>query len=152
MGCRAALQSAAVPAGAVGWVSVHGTGTALGDPLEVGALGSGLADPSRSNDIATGTVRVLSSKSCYGHTEGTAGITGTLPILSPCCALFETVKDPNPIYLLLRLARSDMMYGVCAKNGAETCRTAGGNHGVEANGDSSGHAPAHHEPLRCHRL
>ena len=27
----------------VGFVSVHGTGTPLGDPIEVGALGQGLA-------------------------------------------------------------------------------------------------------------
>ena len=48
-------------------------GTPLGDPIEVGALGSAVAAPGASRVVALG-----SSKSCYGHTEGTAGLTGTL--------------------------------------------------------------------------
>jgi acyl transferase domain-containing protein len=51
-------------------VSVHGTGTPLGDPIEVGALGQGLA---RSGSAAPQPVTLLSNKSCFGHTEGAAG-------------------------------------------------------------------------------
>lgn len=68
-----ALASGGLVAGAVGLVAVHGTGTALGDPIEVGALGGALS----SNDH-NGPVALASVKSCYGHTEGTAGITGML--------------------------------------------------------------------------
>lgn len=54
---------------------VH-AGTPLGDPIEVGALGS-----AAGGKAAAAGQRVLalgSSKSCYGHTEGTAGLTGAL--------------------------------------------------------------------------
>jgi acyl transferase domain-containing protein len=37
----------------VGFVSVHGTGTPLGDPIEVGALGQGLAVESGSSTRVT---------------------------------------------------------------------------------------------------
>ena len=60
----------------VGFVAVHGTGTPLGDPIEVSALGHALAG-------AGGHAALGSVKTCYGHTEGAAGLTGGLP-LSPC--------------------------------------------------------------------
>jgi Beta-ketoacyl synthase, C-terminal domain len=40
--CRTALQSAHLGAAEVAYVAVHGTGTPLGDPIEVGALGAAL--------------------------------------------------------------------------------------------------------------
>ncbi len=69
----AALQPADVAA-----VSVHGTGTPLGDPIEVGALGQGLGSSSRKQ--AARPLMLLSNKACYGHTEGTAGISGVCHI------------------------------------------------------------------------
>jgi hypothetical protein len=65
---RAALAAADVAAARVNVVSVHGTGTPLGDPIEVGALAQALP--------AGGPMALVSNKSCYGHTEGTAGLTG----------------------------------------------------------------------------
>lgn len=63
-------------------VAVHGTGTPLGDPIEVGALGQAAGNGSGSTDAPL----VLSSiKSCYGHTEGAAGLTGLL--LAAHCAV-----------------------------------------------------------------
>ena len=59
--------------GGMALIAIHGTGTPLGDPIEVNALGAALAGgrgTSRSR-LAIGAV-----KSCYGHTEGTAGLTG----------------------------------------------------------------------------
>ena len=53
-------------------VAVHGTGTALGDPIEVGAISAALG-VERSQPLT-----LTSVKSCYGHTEGTAGVTGLL--------------------------------------------------------------------------
>ena len=65
---------------ALPWHSL--AGTPLGDPIEVGALGSALAaGPPGHSTAAAASGRVVtlgSSKSCYGHTEGTAGLTGTL--------------------------------------------------------------------------
>ena len=63
----AALTSGSLSAADVAFLAVHGTGTALGDPIEVGALGGALA-AQRVRPLALG-----SSKSCYGHTEGSAG-------------------------------------------------------------------------------
>ena len=61
-----------------GYVALHGTGTPLGDPIEMGALGQALASSSGSGAaIAIGSV-----KSCYGHTEGAAGLTGALLAIS----------------------------------------------------------------------
>ena len=57
-------------------VAVHGTGTPLGDPIETGALGQALSykGPGGSAHKLT----IASVKSCYGHTEGAAGLTGAL--------------------------------------------------------------------------
>ena len=60
--------------GSVASVAIHGTGTPLGDPIEVNALSQPLAGQrGQAHPLA-----MLSNKACYGHTEGTAGITGLL--------------------------------------------------------------------------
>lgn len=56
---------------AVDAIAVHGTGTPLGDPIEVGALGTALA--SRTQGSTPPVLALLSNKSCYGHTESSAG-------------------------------------------------------------------------------
>lgn len=58
-------------------VAVHGTGTPLGDPIETGALGQALSRKGHSG-AAAHAVTIASVKSCYGHTEGAAGLTGAL--------------------------------------------------------------------------
>lgn len=58
----------------VALIEAHGTGTRLGDPIELGALGSanlGLKD-------GTARLRCASIKSNIGHLEGTSGIAGLL--------------------------------------------------------------------------
>lgn len=50
------------------------TGTPLGDPIEVGALAVALG----GHSAAARVLSLVSVKSCYGHTEGTAGLTGLL--------------------------------------------------------------------------
>lgn len=57
--------------GGVAVVAVHGTGTPLGDPIEVGALGQSLSRIPHQGLVVLGSV-----KACYGHTEGAAGLTG----------------------------------------------------------------------------
>jgi hypothetical protein len=57
--------------GQLGVVSIHGTGTPLGDPIEIGALAQAL--PQGHSGVS-----VISNKSCFGHTEGAAGLTGLL--------------------------------------------------------------------------
>lgn len=77
---RTAMQKAHVGPAEVALVSLHGTGTPLGDPIEVGALSQALAAKSASGHAhhMAWPQALVSSKSCYGHTEGVAGLTGML--------------------------------------------------------------------------
>ncbi|HEU5072662.1 MAG TPA: acyltransferase domain-containing protein, partial [Polyangiaceae bacterium] len=83
---REALQRAGVDAGSIGLVETHGTGTALGDPMEVEALSEVLGAAHRGR-CALGAV-----KSNVGHLEGAAGIAG---LIKAVLALkYETIP-PN---------------------------------------------------------
>ncbi len=77
---RAALADANLAPDTIDVVETHGTGTPLGDPIEVEALaavfGAGSGDPSPA--IALGAL-----KSNVGHTEGAAGV----------AALIKTVRS-----------------------------------------------------------
>ena len=73
----AALAAGRLGAGDVACVATHGTGTQLGDPLEVGALASTLGWASRGGGPPH-SVSLASVKACYGHTEGAAGAAGLL--------------------------------------------------------------------------
>ncbi|CAK9072556.1 6-deoxyerythronolide-B synthase EryA1 [Durusdinium trenchii] len=79
---RQALGRANVSPHQVSYVETHGTGTALGDPLEVGALAKVFAG--RQHPLVLGAV-----KSVMGHGEGAAGLTGLLKAL--LCLHFEKV-------------------------------------------------------------
>lgn len=71
---RLALARARVAPADVGFVETHGTGTRLGDPIEVHALGDVLGtgrDPARP-------VIIGAAKSNIGHTEACAGIAGLI--------------------------------------------------------------------------
>lgn len=72
---QAALAAGSTVPGKVGCVSVHGTGTPLGDPIEVGALAQAFQEP---RDGGRTPRALVSNKACYGHTEGAAGLTGLL--------------------------------------------------------------------------
>ncbi|MBL8976366.1 MAG: polyketide synthase, partial [Myxococcales bacterium] len=71
---RQALASARLPAAAVGYIETHGTGTALGDPIEFDALQSVLGAPRPG-----GAPCILGAvKTNVGHLEAAAGITGLI--------------------------------------------------------------------------
>lgn len=74
---RAALKDAGLEPSQVAYVESHGTGTALGDPLEIEALnqvfGAGRA---ADHPLLLGSI-----KTNYGHTEGAAGIAGLLKVI-----------------------------------------------------------------------
>lgn len=65
---RSACDQAAISTSEVTAVSTHGTGTALGDPIEVSAL---LRVFSKDSIFS-----MLASKSFLGHAEGNAGLNG----------------------------------------------------------------------------
>ena len=65
------------------FVAVHGTGTPLGDPIEVSALGAAWSSK-RQAPKGQRPVGVMGSvKSVYGHTEGAAGMTGGWQLVRP---------------------------------------------------------------------
>ncbi len=69
---RAALQIAEVDAATVGYLEAHGTGTVLGDPIEIQAATQAFReDTDRTGYCAVGTV-----KSNLGHMDAAAGVTG----------------------------------------------------------------------------
>ncbi|WP_319303171.1 SDR family NAD(P)-dependent oxidoreductase, partial [Streptomyces scabiei] len=87
---RRVLEKAGVPPETLSYVECHGTGTALGDPIEIAALGKALGGAGRPHACAVGSV-----KSNIGHLEGAAGIAGLTKLLlqlrhrrlAPCVGL-----------------------------------------------------------------
>ncbi len=68
---RAALKDARLDSSAINFFESHGSGTKLGDPIEVGALESVLAEEVQR--VPIGAV-----KSNFGHLEGAAGMAGLI--------------------------------------------------------------------------
>ncbi|MDQ0495501.1 polyketide synthase PksN [Paenibacillus brasilensis] len=69
---RTALERAGVHARTVSYIEAHGTGTELGDPIEV----TGLTQAFRKDTTDTGFCAIGSVKSNIGHLEAAAGIAG----------------------------------------------------------------------------
>ncbi|MBK9371595.1 MAG: KR domain-containing protein [Deltaproteobacteria bacterium] len=83
---RAALADAALPAASVGVIEAHGTGTALGDPIEIAALNrvfSGVNEP----------VAIGSAKAVLGHLESAAGVVG---VVKAILQLGHAAVAPSP--------------------------------------------------------
>ncbi|MEU2032856.1 SDR family NAD(P)-dependent oxidoreductase [Nocardia amamiensis] len=74
---RAALADAAIEAAEIDYVETHGTGTALGDPIEVNALASVLAD----DRTEAAPLWIGSVKSNLGHTQAAAGIANIIKVI-----------------------------------------------------------------------
>ncbi|MGB0128368.1 MAG: polyketide synthase, partial [Rhodocyclaceae bacterium] len=74
---REALERAGVAPQQVGYIEAHGTGTQLGDPLEVQALGE-VFGPGRS---AAQPLFIGSVKTNVGHLEAAAGVTGLIKLV-----------------------------------------------------------------------
>ena len=74
---RRALTEAAVKPSEVGYVECHGTGTRLGDPIEVQALGAVLGE----GRAADRPVAIGSLKSNLGHTQAAAGVGGLIKVV-----------------------------------------------------------------------
>jgi acyl transferase domain-containing protein len=76
---HAAILTTGVPQECVDLISIHGTGTPLGDPIEVGAIAQGLHFSKPKMDMDVRYLAMVSNKSCFGHTEGTAGAYSSPP-------------------------------------------------------------------------
>ena len=73
---REAYQRAGIPPSQVDYIEAHGTGTLLGDPIEIRALGQVLSQNRDRNK----SVRIGSVKSNIGHTEAAAGVASLIKV------------------------------------------------------------------------
>ena len=74
---REALKRAGVASGDIDYVETHGTGTALGDPIETGALVAALG-PGRTS---AHPLTIASVKTNIGHLEAAAGVAGLIKVV-----------------------------------------------------------------------
>lgn len=74
---RKALTNAGVKPSQIQYIEAHGTGTSLGDPIEVSALGRVLSqDRSWNNPLTIGSV-----KTNFGHLESAAGLASLIKVV-----------------------------------------------------------------------
>jgi polyketide synthase 12/myxalamid-type polyketide synthase MxaB len=85
---RAALADAGLTAKDVSYIEAHGTGTTLGDPIEMQALGT-VFGPGRGRDQP---LMVGSVKTNIGHLEAAAGIAGLVKVI---LALQHRIVPPH---------------------------------------------------------
>ncbi|HSO74834.1 MAG TPA: type I polyketide synthase, partial [Blastocatellia bacterium] len=83
---RAALARANISPGEIDYIEAHGTGTPLGDPIELRALGNVFA-AERHRPLVVGSV-----KTNLGHLEACAGIAGLIKVV--LCLQQQTIS-PN---------------------------------------------------------
>ncbi len=93
---REAYRQAGLERSSVQYVELHGTGTAVGDPIEAAALGAALGAERPDDD----PLPVGSAKTNVGHLEGAAGIVGlikaALAIERRQIPASLNFKEPNP--------------------------------------------------------
>ncbi|MGH9425814.1 MAG: beta-ketoacyl synthase N-terminal-like domain-containing protein, partial [Terriglobia bacterium] len=92
----AAQQAAGVTANDISYVETHGTGTRLGDPIEI----AGLTEAFQQTTRAKGICAIGSVKTNVGHLDTAAGVTG---LIKTALALSHRrippslhFRDPNP--------------------------------------------------------
>ena len=105
---REALANAGVEPSDVDYVETHGTGTSLGDPIEVAPWGPSMGEGrSRTEALHIGSV-----KTNIGHLEAAAGIAGLIKVvlalntrrsLHPCIS--KTAQSAHPLGASFRFGR-----------------------------------------------
>ncbi|QWR76994.1 SDR family NAD(P)-dependent oxidoreductase [Candidatus Magnetomonas plexicatena] len=74
---RRALSDSGIEPTEVSYIEAHGTGTSLGDPIEVGALGAVFKNvKTKSDPLLIGSV-----KTNFGHTEAASGVAGLIKVV-----------------------------------------------------------------------
>ncbi|WP_332979349.1 SDR family NAD(P)-dependent oxidoreductase [Microcoleus sp. A003_D6] len=75
---RLALERSGIAPNTISYIEAHGTGTALGDPIEIDGLRAAFET---SPEIGKGICAIGSIKSNIGHLESAAGVAGLFKIL-----------------------------------------------------------------------
>ncbi|KAH7135959.1 hypothetical protein B0J11DRAFT_611808 [Dendryphion nanum] len=70
---RQAYKNAGLPTHLTGYFECHGTGTPVGDPIEVSAIAKVFSEERKQEPLLIGSV-----KTNLGHSEGASGITGVM--------------------------------------------------------------------------
>jgi acyl transferase domain-containing protein/SAM-dependent methyltransferase len=132
-----AYEKAQIDPTTVGYIECHGTGTSLGDPIEVQALSKAFAELYRANDqapAATPHCGLGTVKTNVGHLETAAGIAGVLKVLLamkhkqlPATLHFEELNpfislEGTPFYVVDKLTPWD---AAVDQDGAPLPRRAG---------------------------
>jgi 3-oxoacyl-(acyl-carrier-protein) synthase len=99
----AAWRDAGVAPEAIGYIEAHGTGTQIGDPIEIQGLAGALA---ALTDPPPAAAWLSSAKGNLGHLEGMAAFAGLVRVLAQFRAgeIFPTAgfERPNPLLALDR--------------------------------------------------
>ncbi len=74
---RSSLHAAAMSAQDLHGLVLHGTGTSLGDPIEVGALGNAFEEHTRTRQSGPGRPWLYAPKTAFGHAEPASGHVGS---------------------------------------------------------------------------
>ncbi|MFJ1268719.1 SDR family NAD(P)-dependent oxidoreductase [Legionella lytica] len=80
----AACQRAQVPVNTINYIETHGTGTPLGDPIEINGLKKAFQQLAKEQNLAElppGYCGLGSVKTHIGHLESAAGVTGVIKVL-----------------------------------------------------------------------
>lgn len=99
---RRSVQTAGIDPRTITYVETHGTGTGLGDPIEVRGLTLAYTSPDLYDDAVTVSARCRlgSIKPNIGHLEAGAGVLGLIKVLLQMqhgtLAPSMTSRDPNP--------------------------------------------------------
>ncbi len=93
---KAALSNAGLAPDDIGYIEAHGTGTSLGDPIEMQALGAVFGARSPKTPLMVGSV-----KTNIGHAEAAAGIFGlikaALVLQRRTIPAHLHLRKPNPL-------------------------------------------------------
>ena len=92
---QAALEAGGVDPASVSYVETHGTGTPVGDPIEIAALERAFASTQRKRFCAIGSL-----KGNIGHLDTAAGVAGliktVLALERRCIPASLNFREPNP--------------------------------------------------------
>ncbi|MEL6881370.1 MAG: type I polyketide synthase, partial [Cyanobacteria bacterium J06607_10] len=96
---RTAIEQASIHPSTIGYVEGHGTGTPLGDPIEVAALNRVFSEPHQTTGN-NHTIKLGSVKTNVGHLDAAAGAAGlikaTLALHHKTLPASLNYQQPNP--------------------------------------------------------